>query len=64
MAQPKTQSAVPLTRVILPHRSGQGFALTCHHDEPLAARDPSVEEIALEKEEVLHGQRDDHRGEF
>ena len=40
------------------------MALSRHHHEPLAARDPGVEEVALEEEEVLHGQGDDHRGEF
>ena len=51
-------------RPIVPHRHGQCLLLADEHDQLLAPRDPGIDQVALQEQVVLHGQRNDYGREF
>ena len=46
------------------HRHAEGLFLADEDDHPLPTGDSGIEEIPLEQEILLHGQRDDNDREF
>src|SRR5260370_41554211 len=52
--------ASPL-RTVIADRDAQSLLLPDQHEQPLAPRDPCVDQIALEQHVVLRGERDHYK---
>ena len=62
--QPSEQTRMPLLRLVVPDRHRQRLPLPDQHDQLLAPCDSCVDQVALEQEIMLRGQRDHDRREL
>src|SRR6266571_4873648 len=58
--QASQQPRVPPLRSVVADRDAQRLLLPDQHKQPLAPRDPRVDQVALEQHVVLGGKRDHH----
>src|ERR1035437_9082691 len=64
ISQTVKQPRVPPLRAVIPDRDAQCFLLPDQHEQPLAPRDPRVDQVALEQHVVLRGKRYHDRREL
>lgn len=60
LLQAGEKSGVSLARLIVPDGQAQSLPLPYHHQKLPGAGDPGIDQVPLEKHEVLHGHRDHH----
>ena len=54
------QPRIPPLRAVIADRDAQRLLLPDQHEQPLAPRDPRVDQVALQQHVVLRGERDHH----
>src|SRR4051812_30679804 len=62
--KPRQQPAKPMLSPVIAHRAGQRLRLADEHHQLLASGYGSIDEIALQKQVLLHRQRDDDGWKF
>src|ERR1035441_5269119 len=55
------QPRIPPLRTVIMDRDGERLPLSDQHQQPLAPRDPGVNQVALQQHVVLRGQRNYYR---
>src|ERR1019366_1919933 len=56
--QTSQQPRIPPLRSVVADRDAQRLLLPDQHEQPLAPRDPRIDQVALQQHVVLHGERD------
>src|ERR1035437_8991865 len=59
-SQTAEQSRIPPLRAVVADRDAQRLLLPDKYEQPLAPRDPRVDQVALQQHVVLRGERDYH----
>jgi hypothetical protein len=62
--QTRKQPRIPTLGLVIANRNPQSLLLPNEYQQPLAPRDPGVNQVTLQKHEVLHSERDHHGGKL